>query len=149
MQAVGPMVYGRLSKRDEVDLKNTVEAVYNLAMAHKVSSIAIPAVASGIFGFPKEKCAKIMIEATIDFCKNEANGNVKDGKRIVEEIHFTNIDRPTSHIFKTTFEENLKVGKISPSGISGTSGTSATSGITGISGTSGTSGASNTSNTSK
>jgi O-acetyl-ADP-ribose deacetylase (regulator of RNase III) len=32
-------------------------------------SISIPAISSGIFGFPKDKCAKILVNETISFLK--------------------------------------------------------------------------------
>ena len=58
-----------------------------LEQAKKIDakSVSIPAISSGIFGFPKEKCSEIMLEYTIAWCKRDNCGSVKD-------IHLVNFD---------------------------------------------------------
>ncbi len=63
----------------------------------KLSSIALPAISSGIFGFPKPLCAQIMVSAgntyriqfeeALKFCKEYPDSTLK-------EIRFTNFDSP-------------------------------------------------------
>lgn len=60
IHAVGPSGgYPSASEKDE--LKTAVYRVIQIAEEKKLESIAIPAVSSGIFGFPKVECANIMI----------------------------------------------------------------------------------------
>ena len=40
---------------------NTLEMAKHL----KVKKVSLPAISSGIFGFPKDLCAKIMIEKSV------------------------------------------------------------------------------------
>jgi O-acetyl-ADP-ribose deacetylase (regulator of RNase III) len=40
-----------------------------LADQNKLKSIAFPAISSGIFGFPIQRCAEIMLGTTIDYLK--------------------------------------------------------------------------------
>ena len=40
-----------------------------LATAKQFSSISIPAISSGIFGFPKDRCAKILVSESQKFLK--------------------------------------------------------------------------------
>jgi len=57
----------------------------------KYTSISLPAISSGIFGFPKEKCAQVMFGIALDYCAAE--------KTALREIRFTNFDEPTVAIF--------------------------------------------------
>ena len=47
-------------------------------------SIAIPAISAGIFGFPKDKCAHILVEETVTF--------VREKKTTLKEIVFCLLD---------------------------------------------------------
>ncbi len=38
---------------------------------HNLKSIAFPAISTGIFGYPIDKCAKIMISSTNQYLKSE------------------------------------------------------------------------------
>jgi len=57
----------------------------------KYTSISLPAISSGIFGFPKEKCAQVMFGIALDYCATEKTG--------LREIRFTNFDEATVAIF--------------------------------------------------
>jgi O-acetyl-ADP-ribose deacetylase (regulator of RNase III) len=52
----------------------------------------MPAISSGIFGFPKDKCAEIMIDSAWEFASTIPAG--------IAEIRFTNIDNQTVEIFR-------------------------------------------------
>jgi len=49
-------------------IKNTLE----LATAKGFKTISLPAISAGIFGFPKELCAGIIVGETSDFIKNNS-----------------------------------------------------------------------------
>lgn len=58
IHAVGP----RMGEGNEEEkLKNATLNSLKLMDKHKLKSIAFPAISTGIFGYPIEKCAKIMI----------------------------------------------------------------------------------------
>ena len=60
----------------------------SLKEAKGVRSIAIPAVSSGVFGFPRDLCAKVILDAVLDFCKTNPHCELS-------EIHLINNDDPT------------------------------------------------------
>lgn len=78
------------------------KSIHNcLAQATKLSckSISLPAISSGIFGFPKEKCAKILIKTVIQFLEsNETKLN---------QVNFTIIDEETVEVFIEQFNRIL------------------------------------------
>ena len=44
-------------------LKSSMDDVFRLARAHEVSTLAVPAVGTGIAGFPIDECARVMAES--------------------------------------------------------------------------------------
>ena len=68
IHAVGP----RMGEGDENNkLKNTTLNSLKLADKHNIRSIAFPAISAGIFGFPIERCAEIMLRTTIEYLKGQ------------------------------------------------------------------------------
>lgn len=66
IHAVGP----QMGEGDEDNkLKNATLNSLKLADKHKLQSIAFPAISTGIFGFPIDRCAKIMLSAIIEYLK--------------------------------------------------------------------------------
>ena len=98
IQAVGPAPTGKLTSKDINDLMNVTTMIFKLAEEKQIKSISIPAVSSGIFGFPKEKCAKIMTIGIINHLEKYK------GKTSIKEVRFTNIDELTCDIFKKELE---------------------------------------------
>lgn len=52
---------------EEAKLRSAVLNTLKLAENRAFSSIAMPAISAGIFGFPKDRCARIMIEEIAGF----------------------------------------------------------------------------------
>ncbi|MGA2113085.1 MAG: macro domain-containing protein [Anaerolineales bacterium] len=94
IHAVGP-VWGEGD--EEAKLHTAVYSALVLAEERGFSSIALPAISTGIFGFPKRRGAQVILEATLDFCRLRAVSPLR-------EIHFTVIDRPTLEIFRDEFD---------------------------------------------
>ena len=68
IHAVGP----RMGEGDEDEkLKNATLASLRMADTHNLRSIAFPAVSTGIFGYPIDRCARVMLSATIEYIGGE------------------------------------------------------------------------------
>jgi len=68
IHAVGP----RMGEGDEDEkLRNATLNSLKLADENNLKSISLPAISAGIFGFPIEKCAEIMLRTTIDYLKRQ------------------------------------------------------------------------------
>ena len=91
-----------LQSKQEAAKKCLESAIANiLNAAQQFESVAIPALSSGIFGFPKDLCAQILVATTLKFCKNIPSCNL-------QEIHFINNDTSTVKAFEEEFEKNFK-----------------------------------------
>lgn len=64
IHAVGPM-WGEGD--EEAKLKKAVVSVLSLASDKGLNSIALPAISAGIFGFPKDRCASIIVHETAQY----------------------------------------------------------------------------------
>jgi O-acetyl-ADP-ribose deacetylase (regulator of RNase III) len=77
IHAVGP----RMGEGNEDEkLKNATLNSLRLMDKHNLKSIAFPAISTGIFNYPIDKCAKIMISTTKDY--------LNDGKTRIKEVVF-------------------------------------------------------------
>lgn len=95
IHAVGP----RMGEGDEENkLKNAVFNSLLLASQKGLQSISIPAISSGIFGFPKDMCSKILVEESVAFLKTETGSSL----RVIE---FCIYDDLTMGYFKKEFED--------------------------------------------
>jgi O-acetyl-ADP-ribose deacetylase (regulator of RNase III) len=64
IHAVGP----RMGEGDEDrKLHDATISSFERAEELKIASIAFPAISTGIFGFPMDRCARIMLGATVEF----------------------------------------------------------------------------------
>jgi len=73
IHAVGP----RMGEgEEETKLKNATINSLLLAEEHSLKSIAFPAISTGIFGYPVQKCAEIMLEIIIEYLKRPTNISV-------------------------------------------------------------------------
>ncbi len=102
IHAVGPVWRGG-GHNEEALLR---DAVWNsLAKADELgaSSVALPAISSGIFGFPKPRCAEILVQTALDFCTEHPDTSLR-------EIRFTNIDALTVTLFQEEAEKRKREG---------------------------------------
>jgi O-acetyl-ADP-ribose deacetylase (regulator of RNase III) len=84
--------------KENEKLKSAINNVLNIAQQNDFKSISIPAISTGIFGFPKDKCAKILIEESLKFVKNR--GSLPKSPEIIE---FCIYDDETLNQFKKEF----------------------------------------------
>lgn len=66
IHAVGP-VYGEGD--EEAKLASATLSSLEIARERQIESVAFPAISTGIFGFPIERCSQIMLPVAIDFLK--------------------------------------------------------------------------------
>jgi len=99
IHAVGP----RMGEGDEDNkLKSAVISSLQIAAAKGLKSISVPAISSGIFGFPKERCARILVTEAADYLsKNHGSG--------LEVVEFCVYDDETARHFRNEFNA-LKEG---------------------------------------
>ena len=106
IHAVGPIWPGRATNNTSGAKKTREEELLNYAIlncleeAADVNSIAIPAISSGVFGFPVDLCAKAIIEAVVEFCKDNPTC-------ILTDIHLTNNDAPTVKVFQEEMKKQF------------------------------------------
>ncbi len=96
IHAVGPVWQGGHQNEDEL----LRQAVWNsLAKAHDLGlrSIALPAISTGIFGFPKDRGARIIVETVLDFLQRHPDSPLR-------LVRLTNIDATTVSLMKQALE---------------------------------------------
>ncbi len=64
IHAVGPQMG---EGNEDEKLKNATLNSLKLADENNIKSISFPAISTGVFGFPIERCAQIMLRTTIDY----------------------------------------------------------------------------------
>lgn len=96
IHAVGP----RLGEGDEdKKLADATRNSLNLAKEKGLSSIAFPAISTGIFGFPKDRCAQIMLTTVVETLKKEETS--------LKEVFFCLWGEESLKIFEETARELL------------------------------------------
>lgn len=94
IHAVGP----KMGEGDEESkLKSAVINSLLLASQKGLRSISLPAISSGIFGFPKDRCAKVLVRESVSFLKEQTNSSLK-------LIEFCIYDDLTMAYFRKEFE---------------------------------------------
>lgn len=95
IHAVGPI----FNASTQMPEKLLGKAIYNsleAANSLPIKSVSIPAISSGIYGCPKDLCAKIFMEVVAEWIM------AHEGTKL-EYIRLTNFDSPTVSIFETAF----------------------------------------------
>jgi O-acetyl-ADP-ribose deacetylase len=102
-KAVIHIVGPRMGEGNEDEkLRKAVQNVLKLAQENGFKSISIPAISSGIFGYPKDKCANILVEESMSFfakSKHPLTPSIS-----IETIEFSIIDNETMDHFKDEFK---------------------------------------------
>jgi O-acetyl-ADP-ribose deacetylase len=90
IHAVGP----RMGEGDEDEkLRNATVNSLRLAEKEKLYRIAFPAISTGIFGYPVDRCAQIMLSAIRDYCTHNTE---------IREVRFCLFDDAVLQIFTDT-----------------------------------------------
>lgn len=95
IHTVGP----RMGEGDEDNkLKSAALSTMNLAAEKGLKSISMPAVSSGIFGFPKDRCARILVGEAGKFFMEHPDSPL-------EVVEFCIFDELTLNYFKQEFDK--------------------------------------------
>ena len=89
IHAVGP-IWG--SGDEDNKLGQAITGSLKVADQLKLESIAFPAISTGIFGFPKERAAKIILESLHEYFKTNPQSGIKIAR-------LTLFDDPTVEVF--------------------------------------------------
>jgi O-acetyl-ADP-ribose deacetylase (regulator of RNase III) len=71
IHTVGPVYSGKES--DAVFLSSCYRSCFRLADKYNISSIAFPAISTGIFGYPLDEAAMISLREVLNFLKNPSS----------------------------------------------------------------------------
>jgi O-acetyl-ADP-ribose deacetylase len=82
---------------EDFKLSKSIHSSLSLASDNSYNSISIPAISSGIFSFPKDRCANILLDESIKFLQNT--------NTTLETIEFCIIDDETLFHFKNKFKK--------------------------------------------
>ena len=96
IHAVGPR-HGE--EHEDEKLKDATLNSLILADKNNLKSIAFPAISTGIFGFPKDQCATIMLSTTIAYL---------EGFTKLEKVVYCLYDQNTFEIFKRTLQSLMR-----------------------------------------
>lgn len=94
IHAVGP----RWGEGNEADkLRTAVTAALELASEHHLTSLALPPISTGIFGYPKDQAAEVILDAVADFAERQPDS-------ALQQVRMTIIDQATLTPFQRAFE---------------------------------------------
>jgi O-acetyl-ADP-ribose deacetylase (regulator of RNase III) len=85
IHAVGP----RMGEGDEDErLKDATLNSLKIAEKNNLKSISFPAISTGVFDFPIQRCAKVMLRATIGYLKGQTPYRDGTGQTGIERVVF-------------------------------------------------------------
>ncbi len=82
---------------EDFKLSKSINSSLSLASEKGYTSISIPAISSGIFGFPKDRCADILLDESIKFLTNN--------NTTLQLVEFCIMDDETLFHFKMKFKK--------------------------------------------
>ncbi len=95
IHAVGP-VWG--AGNEDSKLTQALRGVLHLAEQLQISSLALPPISTGIFGFPKDRAAQIFYRVIPTEWQTKPNSTLK-------QVRITIIDTPTLEVFNQVWQE--------------------------------------------
>lgn len=96
IHAVGPIWSNYTPEEADRLLASAVRSSLQRADELGIATIAFPAISSGIYGFPKDRCAKVMMEAIEQYFAQHPTSSLR-------EVRLVLIDAPTLEAFRVEF----------------------------------------------
>ncbi len=100
IHAVGPRYKDGKSGEKE-KLENAVKSALDIAVKLKLKSVALPAISSGIFGYPIEESSKIILDSIVNFLETREN---EKSERSLEKVIVCLYDDKTFKEFEKVFK---------------------------------------------
>jgi len=98
IHAVGP----RMGEGNEdMKLASAVRSALDVAHDEGLASLSMPAISSGIFGYPKDRCAEVLLQTTLLFFQEYPDSPL-------QIVRFCNFDQATADIFLKTFQDHFE-----------------------------------------
>ncbi|MBN1297758.1 macro domain-containing protein [bacterium] len=88
IHAVGPVMG---SGNEDRKLADATMSALEVAEANGIRSLAFPAISTGVFGFPKDRCAKVMLSSTIAYLQSGSE---------IDRVFFCLFDDETYSLFE-------------------------------------------------
>lgn len=95
IHAVGPRM-GEANADEK--LKNATLNSLKLADEETIKSISLPAISTGVFGFPIQRCAEIMLQTVIDYLKGQTG---------LEKVIFCLFGRDSYEVFANQLKQEI------------------------------------------
>lgn len=92
IHAVGPVMG---SGNEDNKLASATSAALDLAEKYHLKTIAFPAISTGIFGYPVDRCARVMLTTVMEFAKSETG---------IATVRFCLFDELTLAQFENTLQ---------------------------------------------
>jgi O-acetyl-ADP-ribose deacetylase len=87
-------------EKEDGDLEAAVRGSLHLADHLGLESISFPAISTGIFGFPKERAAKVTIDSISRYFQNTSNSKIKTVRLVL-------YDSPTLSAFQKAWHDHF------------------------------------------
>ncbi len=101
-------VMGQDLRTDATKIRRATKSSLELAEKNGISSLAFPALGTGVGGFPIKECAEIMIGEGIKFLQRSDH---------LEKVLFVLFDEVAAETFQSTLESSIdKVGRVERTG---------------------------------
>ncbi|MBD3271179.1 MAG: RNase III inhibitor [Elusimicrobia bacterium] len=96
IHAVGPRYRGK--PEDKGLLKNAYESSLRLCSEHRIESISLPSISTGVYGYPVEEASQIAIKTVVDYLQKHQE---------IKRVRFVLFDRQTYDQYSKTAKELL------------------------------------------
>ncbi len=93
IHAVGPVMG---SGDEDTKLRSATISALNVALDHQIKSIAFPAISTGIYGYPLDRCARIMLSTVKDYL-------LENDK--LDQVTFCLFDQGAFDVFTQTWQD--------------------------------------------
>ena len=102
IHVVGPHWRGGRSGEEDILYDCVFSHILKIAFQENLSSVAIPAISAGVFGFPLMKSTTVIVEAIKDFLELPYRGGLS-------EIHLLDNRQDGGQAFVTAMKKHFKV----------------------------------------